>query len=110
MSTNRSSYSQVGDVLIDADGKRYPNDGVLSLEVEGVSAITTNHPNKIVNGGPSIFSLKIEHIPLECNYAHTEIKVLQDGKVQHAVSAKTVKTFIKDGLRQNCKVLRVPVQ
>jgi len=75
-SVNRSKYSKASDVLIPDPNhersSRWIHLGVLGFPVEAVPAcLTTN--------GHVVCDLRVEHDPLERNYAHSEIRAYRDG-------------------------------
>lgn len=70
MSTNRSRYSEAGDVLYPS---YFETHGVLSLRVSDV-------PGEIRSPGGPRYHWAAVHCPEPDNYAHTEVRTYRDGE------------------------------
>lgn len=71
-SVNRGSLSEPEDVLFD-EGGRYDGLGVVDFRVEDI-------PPQVVGDQDSIFNFSMHHVPLELNYAHSEIWSVRSGE------------------------------
>ena len=68
-SVNRGKYSEPQDVLIPS----YERWGVAGFQVKDV-------PSRIVSSGGTQFEFRIDHIPEEDNYSHSEVRTYKNGR------------------------------
>lgn len=84
-SYNRSKYcDQPEDVLFnvsqESDGEHYANAGIMALQVSHIRDDTTEF-TITENGNERRFTFSVEHDPLPCMYPHTNVNVLENGKL-----------------------------
>ena len=71
MSVNRGKYSEPGDFLY-VEYPKYRDCGVAECKVADI-------PGRLVSEGGPVYEWRLEHTPLEDNYAHSEIVTFKDG-------------------------------
>lgn len=102
-SYNRSTLSKKEDVLIDDLGETYPEDNIISLDINAINSISNNVLDNAKNS--RIFSLRVEYKPLQCNYAHSEISCYLDGvKIEPGGNPKTSKLYMRHQLKRLLKL------
>jgi hypothetical protein len=67
-SVNREKYRRPADVLFPS----WPDWGVAAFTVADV-------PAELRSEGGALFQFSVEHVPLEGNYAHSELRASKDG-------------------------------
>jgi hypothetical protein len=98
MSVNREKESEPDDVIFGFSGW-----GVAAFMVADVP------PPLKSEGGPE-FTYKVEHVPLENNYAHSEVRTYKDGVHSRKVKMpETVKKRYRTLLMKGVRVLRRPI-
>lgn len=95
-SVNREKYSQANDVLLG-----YPTYGVLSFPVRGV-------PAECASPDGRVFRFRVEHVPEEDNYAHSEVRTYSNEERAAKDPPKTVKKLFRTRLFAAFEVLRQP--
>ncbi|QKZ13984.1 hypothetical protein [Spirosoma sp. KUDC1026] len=79
-SYNRSSLCESPeDVLYDDEGNHFPDNGILSLSVEDLRHEDSKFTIEVNDSGERVFTFVVEHDPKECNYAHAEVIVYENG-------------------------------
>lgn len=96
-SVNRGKYSEPKDVLIPS----WPNFGIVAFRVGDV-------PPSVSSSGIT-YDFKVEHVPCECNYSHSEVRTYKDGKRPRKVNNQIVKKKFRQILSERTKILREPV-
>lgn len=91
MSVNRSKFSSPEDTLTDHKGVSYENYGIICFSVNEVCSIKLDHPE--FENKAYVFT--VEHKPLPCNYAHSEMPVLLEENIQTEIKSKRVKTELR---------------
>ena len=76
-SVNRGKYSEPEDVLI----PNWPDFGIAAFRVRDVPTS--------VSGRGIVYEFKVEHDPLELNYAHSEVRTYKDGKRRREVKLRS---------------------
>ena len=102
-SCNREKYCDGGaaDVLFKTvRGGLYQDCGVMSITVAQVSAV-----HEQIDGRK--FTLRPEHQPEQCNYAHTEIVAHENGSPVSDIGPKSVKKQLRDTL-SDCFRIKLP--
>src|SRR5262249_52309269 len=89
-SVNRARYSEPGDALL----PDWPDWGVASFTVGSV-------PPRISSPGGPIFEFRVEHVPEENNYAHSEVRSYKGGQHSRELDVpKTVKAEFRQRLSE----------
>ena len=96
-SVNRGKYSEPEDVLI----PRWPDFGIAAFQVRDV-------PPSVPSNG-IVYKFKVEHVPCECNYAHSEVITYTDRKRRKTVKNIIVKKKFRQILSERTTILRKPV-
>jgi hypothetical protein len=98
-SVNRQKYSQPEDVLL----PNYQGWGVVSFTVGDV-------PASIASQGQVVFDFRVEHVPDEDNYAHSEVRTFRGGQRVLASSKvpETVKSLFRQRLSERTRVIIHP--
>lgn len=107
-SCNRSKYSDspedvLYNVRIEDGGNHYFSWGILSIGSDMFDLFTFQ-----INGTTRTFSLKLEHVPLDCMFPHSEIIVFENNEKVDTSKPKSVKVVIRDYLISNCDIVKSP--
>jgi len=86
-SVNRQKYSQPEDVLLPS----YQEMGVAAFAVGDV-------PSSIISPGGVVLEFRVEHVPLEENYAHAEVRSYKDSA--RILESSKVPDRVKSEFRQ----------
>lgn len=95
-SVNREKYSAAAEVLFSATGE-FEGWGVLAFAVFEL-------PEPIAISDQE-YTLTPRHMPLEENYAHSEIWCIRGGAEEHVDAPKTVKKFFRVQLSRRSRVV-----
>jgi hypothetical protein len=97
-SVNRSRFSEPGDALL----PDWAGWGVAAFAVKDVP------PSVASEGGPDV-EFKVEHVPLEENYAHSEVRAYKLGKHSRDLGVpKTVKSRFRQILSEKSRIVIEP--
>src|SRR6266487_2401330 len=97
-SVNRAKYSEPGDALL----PRWPDWGVASFAVADV-------PGSLVSEGGTVIEFRIEHVPEEENYAHSEVRAYKNGRHDRKLDVpKTVKARFRQILSERTHIAIEP--
>lgn len=109
-SCNRSKYCESPeDVLFNTrpsdEGKHYLDWGILSLEVSKLNDFNFSFQQNSIQ---KLFFIKVEHIPSECMYPHSEIRVYENGVLIIQDKPKSIKSAIRKFLMDRKKIVKEP--
>ena len=98
-SVNRQKYSEPGDVLFSFG----PEWGAVSFVVSAI-------PSPLESEGEDhvICSFEVMHVPMEDNYAHSEVHTLKGDIRNPKKIPDTVKKKFRQILGERCRLLRLP--
>lgn len=103
-SVNRSKYSEPEDVLI----PNYQEYGVAAFKVKNIpKTLSSPAPGNILS------EFKIEHVPEEDNYAHSEVRTYKNGHHDRSIGKKLnsqVKKEFRQLLSDKTFVIRHPLK
>lgn len=92
-SVNRSKYSEPYDILI----PKYFDWGIFSFQVKDIP-----DPISIPGDKLTLYQFNAEHVPLEENYSHSEVRTSKDGvyvkdmKIKNKIIKKTFRFKLSD--------------
>lgn len=109
-SCNRSKYSEEPeDVLFNIrpqdEGKHYIDWGILSLQVHQLNQFSFPIQQNSID---RIFSIKVEHVPDDCMYPHSEIRVFVDGELISKNKPSSINRAIRDFLIEQVVIVKEP--
>ena len=93
-SVNREKYSLPGDLLVD-----HPGFSILAFEVRDI-------PPKL-GADAREFTFRVEHEPMEENYAHSEVRTYCDGERARKKPPKTIRAKFRLQLAAHARILPV---
>jgi hypothetical protein len=97
-SVNRARYSEPGDALL----PDWPDWGVVRFTVGSV-------PPRITSPGGPVFEFRVEHVPEDRNYAHSEVRSYKNGQHSRKLDVpKTVKVEFRQRLSEQTTVIIEP--
>ena len=98
-SVNREKYSKPEWVLL----PDWLHMGVIAFKVEDV-------PPSLTPEGGIPLEFRVEHVPEEENYAHSEIRTYRGDVYDEflTVKSKTLKKVFRQRLAEQCQIIRVP--
>lgn len=97
MSVNRELFSEPADVLLPA----HLECGVVGFEVGDV-------PERLESGDGRVFEFRVEHVPEEDNYAHSEVRVFHNAERLGGKPPKLVRRVFRLRLREKLQRLIEP--
>lgn len=97
-SVNRQKYSEPEDVLV----PDWPDWGIAAFRVADI-------PLSLESASGSRFDFRVEHVPLEENYAHSEIRTYKNGLyVENPDPPQTIKKKFRQMLSDRSTILHRP--
>lgn len=103
-SVNRGAFSEPEDVLIPPSDQPIANIelmGIAKFPVCGIPASLTPPQGKTIE-------FKVEHAPLEDNYAHSNVRAYKDGKLTEEKLAVTVRKDFRAEIARHAEIHRPP--
>jgi len=109
-SCNRSKYCESPeDVLFNTrpsdEGKHYLDWGIIALEVTRLNDFEFSFYQ---NSNRKIFLIKVEHVPSECMYPHSEIRVYENDSLVVQDKPKSTKSAIRKFLMDRIVIVKEP--
>lgn len=103
-STVREKYSaSPEDARIDGAGKRYPHFAIGRWQCGTLGALRRENPE-----AGKTASIQIEHTPMQCQYPHTDVRVLCNGQPTTTLP-KTLKSLIREDLASHVEIVAMPL-